>query len=97
MTIEEIYDESIKPLLPSERFRLATLILNKIPPQCVVDISDGWWRERGHRDACNEYGRCANRRGHRSLPIAATPDGSVCRGALEQQQIAGKWLGSEEM
>jgi hypothetical protein len=44
MTIEEIYDEAIKPLPPSERFRLATLILNEIPPQSVVDI----------RDACNE-------------------------------------------
>jgi hypothetical protein len=30
MTIEEIYDEAIKPLPPSERFRLATLILNAI-------------------------------------------------------------------
>ncbi len=42
MTIEEIYDEAIKPLLPSERFRLATLILNGIPPQSVVDTRDAW-------------------------------------------------------
>jgi hypothetical protein len=42
MTIEEIYDEAIKPLSPSERFRLATLILNEIPPQSVVDICDAW-------------------------------------------------------
>ena len=42
MTIEEIYDEAIKPLPTSERFRLATLILNEIPPQSVVDIGDAW-------------------------------------------------------
>ncbi len=42
MTIEEIYNQSIKPLSPSERFRLATLILSEIPPQCVVDVRDAW-------------------------------------------------------
>ena len=45
MTIEEIYDESIKPLSLSERFRLATLILSEIPPQSVVDIRDAWNEE----------------------------------------------------
>jgi hypothetical protein len=45
ITIEEIYDESIKPLAPSERFRLATLILSEIPPQSVVDIRDAWNEE----------------------------------------------------
>jgi hypothetical protein len=45
MTIEEIYHESIKPLAPSERFRLATLILSEIPPQSVVDIRDAWNEE----------------------------------------------------
>ena len=42
MTIEEIHDRSIKPLAPSERFRLARLILSEIPPQSVVDIRDVW-------------------------------------------------------
>ncbi len=42
MTIEEIYDEAIKPLPPSERFRLATLMLNEIPPQSVLDIREAW-------------------------------------------------------
>ena len=42
MTIEELYDETIKPLPPSERFRLATLILNEISPQSVVDVRDAW-------------------------------------------------------
>ena len=42
MTIEEIYNGSIKALPPSERFRLATLILSEIPPQSVVDVNDVW-------------------------------------------------------
>ena len=45
MTIEEIYNEAIKPLSPSDRFRLATLILNEIPPQSVVDMRDAWDEE----------------------------------------------------
>ncbi len=45
MTIEQLYQESIKPLPPSERFRLATLILNEIAPQSVVDIRDSWDEE----------------------------------------------------
>ncbi len=45
MTIEEIYDESIESLPPSERFRLATLILSRIPPSSVVDIRDTWNEE----------------------------------------------------
>jgi hypothetical protein len=42
MTIQELYDQTIKPLSPPERFRLATLILNDIPPQAVVDYSEEW-------------------------------------------------------
>jgi hypothetical protein len=42
MTIEEIDDQSIKPLSPSERFRLATLIVSEVPTQSVVDIRDAW-------------------------------------------------------
>jgi hypothetical protein len=45
MTIEQIYHETIKALPPSERFRLATLILSEIPPQSVVDIGDAWDEE----------------------------------------------------
>ena len=57
MTIEEIYQESIKPLPPSERFRLATLILNEISPQSVVDIRDAW-NEQDMRDV-TAYSRSA--------------------------------------
>jgi hypothetical protein len=42
MTVEEIYQGTIRPLPPSERFRLATLILNEIQPQSVLDIGDAW-------------------------------------------------------
>ena len=53
----------------------------------VARVSDGGWRERGHRHACNEYGRCANRWGHFSLPITATPDGSVFADVSQRQQM----------
>ena len=45
MTIQEVYDPSIKPLPPAERFRLAKLILNEISPQALVDYSDEWSEE----------------------------------------------------
>ncbi|HBI46261.1 MAG TPA: hypothetical protein DDY78_25920 [Planctomycetales bacterium] len=45
MTIQEMYEQSIRPLPAPERLRLATLILNEIPPQAVVDYSDEWTEE----------------------------------------------------
>ena len=42
MTIQEMYDQSIKTLPAPDRLKLATLILNDIPPQAVVDYSDEW-------------------------------------------------------
>jgi hypothetical protein len=45
MTIQEIYGQSIRPLPPADRLRLATLILNDIPPQAVVDYSEDWTEE----------------------------------------------------
>jgi hypothetical protein len=45
MTIQELYDRTIKPLPASERLRLAALILNDIPPQAVVDYSEEWSEE----------------------------------------------------
>lgn len=44
-TVEEIYSRVIKPLPPSERFRLATFILNDISPRAVVDYSEEWTEE----------------------------------------------------
>jgi hypothetical protein len=37
-------------LSPSDRFRLATLVLNEIPAQSVVDVRDAW-TEQDMRDA----------------------------------------------
>jgi hypothetical protein len=44
-TAEEVYSQVVKPLPPSERFRLATMILNDISPRAVVDYSDEWTEE----------------------------------------------------
>ncbi len=49
MNVKQIYDHTIKPLPASDRLKLATLILNDIPPQCVVDYSDEW-SEEDYRD-----------------------------------------------
>jgi hypothetical protein len=47
-TAEEVYNHVIKPLPPSERLKLATLILNNLPPQAVVDYSEEWTDEDVH-------------------------------------------------
>jgi hypothetical protein len=49
-TAEAIYYQVVKPLPPSERLKLATLVLNDIPPQAVVDYSEEW-TEEDMRDA----------------------------------------------
>ena len=45
MTVTEIYEQTIKPLPAAERLRLATLILDDIPPEWVVDYNDEWTEE----------------------------------------------------
>lgn len=45
MTIEQLYDQSIKPLPAADRLRLARLILDGISPESVVDIQDEWSEE----------------------------------------------------
>ena len=42
MTVEEIYDHTIKQLPAAERLRLAKAILNDIPPRALVDYSEEW-------------------------------------------------------
>jgi len=44
-TTQEFYEQSIKPLPTTERLRLATLILNDISAQSLVDYSDEWTDE----------------------------------------------------
>ena len=41
-TAETIYSQMVKSMPSSERLKLATLILNDIPPQSVVDYSEEW-------------------------------------------------------
>jgi hypothetical protein len=45
MTIQEMYEQSIKPLPAPDRLRLATLILNEIPAELVIDDGDEWTDE----------------------------------------------------
>jgi len=45
MTVDQIYEQTIKPLSMADRLRLAALILNDIPPHAVVDYSDEWSEE----------------------------------------------------
>jgi hypothetical protein len=42
VTIQQLYDQSIKNLPAAERLRLATLILNDIPSEAVIDYREGW-------------------------------------------------------
>jgi len=42
MTIQELYEQSIKPLSTADRYQLATMILGDIPPQALVDYRDEW-------------------------------------------------------
>jgi hypothetical protein len=49
-TPEAIYGQVIKSLPVSQRLRLATMILNDIPPRAVVDYSEEW-TEEDMRDA----------------------------------------------
>ena len=42
MTVEELYNESIKPLPIGDRLKLASLILKDAPPDSVVDFNESW-------------------------------------------------------
>ena len=42
MSAQELYTTTIKPLPAAERLRLATLILNDLQPESVVDVSESW-------------------------------------------------------
>jgi hypothetical protein len=45
MNVHDLYEQQIKSLSAADRLRLAVLILNDIPPQSVVDVSDSWSEE----------------------------------------------------
>ena len=42
---KEVYSQVVKTLPPSERFKLAAMILNDISPRAVVDYSEEWTEE----------------------------------------------------
>ena len=42
MNLQDFYNSRVKPLPTAERLRLAKMILNKIPPQAIVDYSEEW-------------------------------------------------------
>lgn len=44
-TATDVYEETVRHLPPGERLRLATLILEGIQTQPVVDYSEGWSEE----------------------------------------------------
>ncbi|MDH3600826.1 MAG: hypothetical protein OEU26_14455 [Candidatus Tectomicrobia bacterium] len=45
MSVYDLYEQAIKSLPAADRLRLAVLILNDIPPQSVVDVSESWTEE----------------------------------------------------
>ena len=44
-TVQQIYEDTRRSLTFSERFQLATLLLNDIPPRSFVDYSTEWSNE----------------------------------------------------
>ena len=42
MTVQEVYEQSIRGLPAADRLQLATLILNEISPLSIVNVSEEW-------------------------------------------------------
>lgn len=45
MSVQELYETSVRPLTAAQRLELATLILQGIPASAMVDESDEWTEE----------------------------------------------------
>lgn len=60
-TAEAIYSQVVRSLPPSERLKLATLILNDIPPQAVVDYREEWTEEDYRDFAAASWGYTARK------------------------------------
>ena len=45
MSVRDVYNSAVKPLTVADRLRLATMILNEIPPQALADYQDAWTDE----------------------------------------------------
>ncbi len=44
-TADELYEKSVRRMAASERLKLATRILNDIPPSSLTDYTDDWSSE----------------------------------------------------
>ncbi|MCR4413831.1 MAG: hypothetical protein NUV77_15535 [Thermoguttaceae bacterium] len=63
--VEDLYERTIRPLPADQRLRLATMILNDIPPQAVVDYREEW-TEEDYRDLARAtWGRVETEEGGR--------------------------------
>ncbi len=49
MNIDQLYEQTVKSLPAADRLRLATLILNSISPDSIIDDSEEW-TEEDYRD-----------------------------------------------
>jgi hypothetical protein len=45
MSVQELYEFSVRALTPAERLRLAKMILNELPSACLADHSEEWTQE----------------------------------------------------
>lgn len=45
MSVQELYQQSIRPMPLAQRLELASIILRDIPPQSLVDYSTEWSEE----------------------------------------------------
>ena len=54
MNIDQLYQQALQSLAPSERLRLATMLLETVSPAVVVDQSEEWSEQdiREYRDHC---------------------------------------------
>jgi hypothetical protein len=68
MNVADIYAQSIKPLSTADRLQLATLILNDIPPESLIDYRSEWTEED-----CRDATRASLSRAEASL--GETADG----------------------
>jgi hypothetical protein len=48
MTVEQLYEQAIKPLSEDDRLRLAAIILAEFPQITLVDERDDWSEEDLH-------------------------------------------------
>lgn len=60
MTVEQLYEQTIRPLPAAQRMRLAAMILNDIPPQSVIDFRTDWSDEDLHDATRHSLERAAS-------------------------------------